>query len=240
MIIVVFFMVILSEAEPSWPPFALFCNCLARIFDNSELFVVVSATVVYFKEKSNREIQRQNEFSNILRNSSDFSTKALVKILEQNKSEGILFTQRNFSGIQSLEGIDLSHADMSGSIFKGVGFMKANLRNSVFYRSNLHNANMEDTSLMEADLREANLHNTTLDRASLQRADLREANLYKATLRNADLNRANLNGADLTEANLYGADLSWVNLNRVHFKKTKMPDGAVWDRPERKYWNVWS
>lgn len=239
-IVMVFFISLASKNESELPIFfAIIRGSLSHLFENSELFAVVAGTVFYLKEKSNREIQRQNEFSNILKDSANYSTKALIKIFEKNKSEGISFSQRNFSGIRSLKRIDLSRTDMSGSVFKGVDLTGANLKESIFYKSNLHDANMEGASLRDADLREANLHNARLNGASLQGADLREANLFKAQLKSADLNRAKLGGADLTEANLYGADLTWVSLKQTYFKKTIMPDGSVWNKPEREFWNVW-
>ena len=239
-IVIVFFMSLASKNESDLPIlFVLIRDSLAHLFESSELFAIVAAAVFYLKEKSNREIQRQNEFSNILKNSANYSIKALIKVLEKNKSEGVSFSGRNFSGIQSLEEIDLSRTDMSNSAFKNVRLVKANLSSSVLCRSDLGNANMENASLQGADLRGADLPNTNLERASLQKANCQETNFFRANLRNADLNRAKLDESDLTEADLRGADLTWVNLKQIHFKRTVMPDGSVWNRSEREFWNVW-
>ncbi len=56
-------------------------------------------------------------------------------------------------------------------------------------------ADLREAIFQKADLREANLF-----KANLQKADLREANLFKANLQKAYLREANLQGANLSGA----------------------------------------
>ena len=87
-------------------------------------------------------------------------------------------------------------------------------------RADLRETKLAGANLREADLRAANLVGANLRWADLRRANLvganlREANLVGADLREADLRRANLIGvdlrmADLREANLIGADLDYA------------------------------
>jgi hypothetical protein len=85
----------------------------------------------------------------------------------------------------SLQGVDLSWADLS----------RANLSKADLSRANLHGANLH-----KADLDRANLHAATLDDACLEYATLVHANLDGASLRRCEVFGASVWGATLTES----------------------------------------
>jgi hypothetical protein len=57
-------------------------------------------------------------------------------------------------------------------------------------------------------------------------ADLRNTRLQGAFLRDADLRNAKLDGADLTDTDLTGADLTGASLLKVRWHNTTCPDGT--------------
>ncbi len=77
----------------------------------------------------------------------------------------------------------------------------------------------------KANLFGANLQNTYLHGAILREVDLSGTNLFGANLQEANLIYANLQGAHLHEANLLGANLNGADLKGTHFGN----DIFVWD-----------
>src|SRR6266699_1775759 len=105
----------------------------------------------------------------------------------------------------------------------------ANLSSADLYAANLNGANLSNTSLYGAFLREAdltganlshsNLHNAILIAASLREANLTGANLTVANLSDfstTDFSIHNLIGADLTGANLHDAILIGTFLSNAN------------------------
>ena len=88
--------------------------------------------------------------------------------------------------IKALAGIDLSGADLSGSMLTGADLREADLGG----------ADLSGADLMEADL----------EGAILAGADLSGANLMGANLRNADLSGVRLDSAILYRADLRGSE----------------------------------
>jgi hypothetical protein len=115
----------------------------------------------------------------------------------------------------SLEGVDLSRANL--------------------IIANLSYANLSRADLRFAFLRYANLSYADLRFAFLLNANLSYANLLGADLRNVYLGGANLSGANFRDANLRDADLSkaknWTEeqLDRAKLCKTQLPSGTSLD-----------
>lgn len=88
-------------------------------------------------------------------------------------------------------------------------------------------ADLRETKLVGADLREADLRWANLVGAVLEGANLEGANLEGANLRWADLREAVLEGANLREANLVGADLRRADLREANLEMADL-DYAAW------------
>jgi hypothetical protein len=118
----------------------------------------------------------------------------------------------------SLDGANLTRANLDGANLYGASLDGANLT-----RANLDGANLDGANLTRASLDGANLYGASLTRASLD-----GANLYGANLTRANLDGANLYGASLTRANLDGANLYGANLTRANLDGASL-DGASLD-----------
>lgn len=94
----------------------------------------------------------------------------------------------------------------------------ANLRDA-----NLCNANLRYADLRYADLQDADLRNANLCNADLRSADLRNADLCNADLWNADLQATDLCNADLRYADLWNADLRYANLQDTNLDFSCLP-----------------
>jgi uncharacterized protein YjbI with pentapeptide repeats len=99
---------------------------------------------------------------------------------------------------------------------------RAEIEDSLLSAANLREANLEG-----ADLEEVNLSNVFLVKANLRGANLRGANLDGADLSQADLRGANLDGADLRGANLREANLRGADLHSAVLDETTQID-AKW------------
>jgi hypothetical protein len=118
--------------------------------------------------------------------------------------------------IVSLQGVDLSRADLRNVSLYGADLHAVNLR-----QANLHKANLARANLTGADLREANLVESVLQNAQLTRALLTSADLSQAIIGGsgpygrADLGEADLQGAKLWRANMENVNLAGANLQRA-------------------------
>lgn len=97
-------------------------------------------------------------------------------------------------------------------------------------------ANLRGANLIEANLRGATLYGANLYAADLSRANLLKANLYAANLSGADLSRANLSmanltGADFGMANLYAALISQTHFDDVNLSEVKGLDKVIHTGP---------
>jgi uncharacterized protein YjbI with pentapeptide repeats len=110
----------------------------------------------------------------------------------------------------SLDGADLSRADLRG----------ANLSNASLVGTNLTFADLIGTKLTRADLRSANLTEADLSRAELRGVNLHDANLRDVNVTYADLNGATLTDTDLRNAILTHATLVQARLERAHLWHT--------------------
>jgi uncharacterized protein YjbI with pentapeptide repeats len=105
----------------------------------------------------------------------------------------------DFAGA-SLEGADLSYANLSYANFSGADLLDAHFSYSTLTGANFHDAFLRWASFGWADLRGANLysaflHTATFAYSDLSGADLRRADFYESNFRYADLSGANLNNA---------------------------------------------
>lgn len=113
-------------------------------------------------------------------------------------------------------------ADLRDSDLSG-----ADLRDSYLSRTNLRGAALSGADLSGADLRRANLRRANLGGANLSGADLRDANLSEANLSEANLSGAILSDVDLSDADLSRADLSdavliYTNLRNSDLSRTNL------------------
>jgi len=84
-------------------------------------------------------------------------------------------------------------------------------------KAKLNSTNLNDSTFMHSNLKEASFTGSKLNRA-----DLRCANLTGAYLLNADLTNANLIGTNLSHSCLDGADLCGVNFHRAILDHTSL------------------
>lgn len=71
---------------------------------------------------------------------------------------------------------------------------------------------VNDNTLIGADLSYSNLQGANLRYSNLRCANLRDSNLYGASLRDSNLGDSNLRGANLEGAYLHGANLEGADL----------------------------
>ena len=115
-----------------------------------------------------------------------------------------------FSGL-SLDGVDLSNANLKDSEFIKTNLMKANLEF----------ANLENTDFTEANMIGANMANVNMKNSNLSMAQLIEANLSEADLSNSTINSAFLIGANLRRSTLIGSNLSSIVLSRADASRAR-------------------
>ncbi len=192
----------------------------------------------------------------------DFSNARSLKRADLSKAK---MQCVSFTGVD-LTSSNFQQANLHKANFKDAILFGADLTQSILFDSNFHNTKLQEAKLIKANLCKANLSeancyqadftNSDLRGADLSETDLGEAILRKAglggailikadltdaVLSGADLSRADLSGAILSGANLNCADLSKailseVDLSEVRFRKTKMPNGEVWNSVIRQYW----
>lgn len=132
--------------------------------------------------------------------------------------------------IVDFRAVDLSRADLSGTLIGSINLKDAWLFKSKLQKAFLHRADLEDASLSEADLKGAFLEKANLRGADLTKADLTKADLRGTALTKADLTKANLRGVDFTEADLTEAIVTLEQLAQTKsLKGATMPDGSIHD-----------
>lgn len=118
---------------------------------------------------------------------------------------------REVLDVNTLMGIDLTDADLSG----------ADLSDVSLYESTLIGVNLTNTDLARTELIYANLTHANMSGTDLYRADLSYANLTYADLSYANLTHADLSYANLTDTDLYGANLRGTNLYGANLLRTE-------------------
>src|SRR3954465_7682212 len=115
---------------------------------------------------------------------------------------------------------DLTKADLSGMVLRGVDFKRANLTGARLVGTKLAGANLftvdlTDAVLTDADLSHANLDGTVLRRANFQGANLEGASLFATIIEAANLANANLSGTRII-GYLRGAKLEGPSLRHAN------------------------
>jgi uncharacterized protein YjbI with pentapeptide repeats len=113
---------------------------------------------------------------------------------------------------ESLRGVNLVRADLSGLDLTGIDLTEANLRMADMTRADLKDSRLTGCFLSGA----------MLNRARLVGANLVEASLIGVMLKGADLSRADLSGADLTGASLVEAQLIGAYLVGTYLNETDL------------------
>lgn len=105
-------------------------------------------------------------------------------------------------------------------------------QNCRFDESNLSNADLTASLLINSSFQNAKLENALLEGADMRFIALTGADLSYARLAGADLKGANLRGADLTYADLKGANLSYADLTGAKIGGAVLEnvrlDGTIW------------
>ena len=120
---------------------------------------------------------------------------------------------------KNFEGLDLKNAVFYYSDLTESNFQNADLSNAFFYRANLKNVNFQNADLSNADFglanidganfQDANLDGTQFYHVKFAGIDISNAN----NVERANLSHSNLSGAILTHVDLAGRDLSYTNLS---------------------------
>ena len=144
----------------------------------------------------------------------DLST---LQKVEQNKN--------SLSGVELIEaklsGANLSGANMKGTNLRAADLSEANLSQSNLFEAYLRGANLKGIDLSGANLIEANIRWVDLTKANITNANLSGANLIEANLNGADLSGANLSEAILSEADFLDANLTGANLSEADLRNSK-------------------
>ena len=101
------------------------------------------------------------------------------------------------------------------------------IKEKIFYRSSLEEADLSNLYLIGVDLQGRNLQKANLFGADLQNARAEGANFRGAKLELADLRGARLQGANFTGANLVLADLRRAILRLANFTGANLRDTKV-------------
>ena len=141
------------------------------------------------------EEQRNNGFSKI-----DLSNVDLKEIILRDS----IISSTGFRWGLSIEGIDLSYADLRDTNFYGLRLTGSNFRG--------------------ADLRNAKFASTSMEHCDFTRADLREADISCSDLSCSKLSYANLEGVDGAEVAIVASDLSHANLMNGEFEQAYFED----------------
>lgn len=127
----------------------------------------------------------------------------------------------------SLEGIDLSNAqlariDLSGADLTGSRLQETDLREADLTAARLPRSHLSGTSFVEARLRNAILRNAFLYNANFMRSNLEGADLMKADIRNAQFMQAYMPGSNLINANIESTDFRSAQLIDADFSGAKL------------------
>ncbi|MCZ6689040.1 MAG: pentapeptide repeat-containing protein [Planctomycetota bacterium] len=157
----------------------------------------------------------------------------------------------------SLEGFDLSEANLEGADLRGVNLKKTNLSGANLgnarlegadltgancHRANFQYANLDMAILTDCDMTESRLHSVEAAKADLSGVDLKDAVLTQADFFQVSFRNASLEGAkirlvlfdrvDATGANFTGADLTEstfreANLTSAKFHQTRLQESLL-------------
>ena len=171
-------------------------------------FLSISVLLIgWASEAVSRRQQRASELVNLTALDADLAVETLARLRVKGwLSDGTLSDAR-------LDHLHLPDTD----------FMTPIIEESSEGRTSIH---LQPADLHDSRMRRADLRNSRLDGADLAGADLRDSKLQGASLQGADLRGSDLRGVDLTDATLDDAllhdpDPTWST-------ETTMPDGRAW------------
>lgn len=118
----------------------------------------------------------------------------------------------NMNGL-SLQGKNLTQAHFSGCNMEGMDLSSANFREAALYACDLSHSNLFETVFVRSDLRGARIENANLKSADLENADLRKGGIAKPGEFNAQTKAVNFKGADLSGAKLSGSMASHADFS---------------------------
>ena len=190
---------------------------------SSELISIVITVLVlegFYERRQNA--QELSRLKAMLGSDENFVTKIAVAEL---KLRGWLYDK-------SLEGTDLSSADLSRLYLMKASLPEtrlgeANLSNAKMSRANLSNATLRKVNLSGASLTKVNLSGAFLAAGNLSGAKLYKANLSEAYLRQVNLSSALLSVTNLSRANLRGANLLGAELSKANLSGANMRDARL-------------
>lgn len=182
------------------------------------------------KQNLQFQVARQQDLSSIALAGQDLSGFYLPgKNMTESNLAGVIATGAIVNRTD-LSRANLTDADFTGAQLRGARLLEAegpriilkdtDLRGATLERANLPNADLTGARLDFAQVG-AELEDATLVEAEMPAADLRGADLRDATLTRADMDLARLQGVDMRGASLDGAKLKWA----VYDAETVWPDG---------------
>ena len=131
------------------------------------------------------------------------------------KFRGATLTNIVFSNGVNLSGVGFINANLSNSSLVNANLEDADFRNAILINTGLTGANFESADLGSADLR----HMRADNRTTFEKADLAKANLSDVVWPNA-----NFDEADMSEANLANAEFERGSFNDVNFSDADLED----------------
>lgn len=122
----------------------------------------------------------------------------------------------------NLVGANLDRVKLNNTILINADLRKANLNLANLSNANLNGANLTETQLDGANLIQADLSNTNFSAANLNEANLNKADLSDAVLDGSILTNTSLGNANLTSAILIGANLRGATLSKANLSKADL------------------
>ncbi len=187
-------------------------------------FVGYWTVASYLNEHTNllpEDADLKNKFAHLIKQSKPYKLNLKFQDLTRVNLSYVELSEVDFS-YANMERTVLIHAKITDSVFYNTDLDQANLDNCDLSDCYLSFASMVDTKLVDAILNEVNLHGANLKGADLSRADLSEAHLDQANLYQADLTLADLRGASLIRA-----DLSLTNLSKANFNRSRLNGASL-------------
>ena len=134
---------------------------------------------------------------------------------------GCEMSRANLSGVRcasaNFDGATLYKAKLDNAEFLGTTFLEANLSEcsavktgfglTDLTKANFFNAHLEDSTLVDAQVRQADFRAAKMERCRLLEADLENSDFSQAVMTEADLRETNLDGANFEQACMRGAQL---------------------------------
>lgn len=147
--------------------------------------------------------------------------------------KGVLLTGLNLLKIDSssfqkiLNEISFSFADLESIKYNGINLSKADLKESNLRKAKLKNITAVLTRFDEADLAFADLEKSILDSAVFSNANLRWGNLQEVQAQKSKFNAANLNNTNFYKADLRDAEMKWVLMNNASLNEADLSNAKI-------------